>query len=478
MDENGGDQILVTSPKKKVHRFNSGDLLEHMGSVNGVEKPAFAMEDDDDDEYIEESVEDDEETIEELVDEDEEEEDDDSDVVDSDDSDVELLEIDEDNIDVDGDDSHSEFDPLPPPIEIPQALRPAHMREEQKASNYYDDYDEDDSVDTSGDSSDGDDEVAKTLLAAKALKPTTKDDYDFESADDSSTEPSSARVNPKHKAISTTTNKSKPDTFTKTGRINKEAKDYDDDTDSDDSTASPASVAKKETKADKSTNPSDPAHAVRPTTFRGMSFSDGEGDGKGDKRGGKKPSKWEAETTSIYSQNGVSSVSKSHFSKPKETEKRTISEDRPSDTLGKADAQKNVSILRGTSSTQNASIKTNKVAETEKKEKTAVAQDRPEKQSEQQKQVNSAIRAVREETEKLGKNEKADSNSEPKDDGKGPYYSYEELRKKKVAGLDYLNREQYLSPYDFFEVFKVKRTAFETWPKWKKTKAKRAVKMF
>jgi hypothetical protein len=475
MDENGGNQILVTSPKKKVHRFNSGDLLEHMGGVHGTEKPAFAMEDDDDDEYIEESVEDDEETIEELVDEDE-----DSDAVDTDDSDVELLEIDEDDIDVDGEDSHSEFDPLPPPIEIPQALRPAHMREEIKASNYYDDYDEDDSVDTSGDSSDGDDEVAKTLLAAKALKPMTNDDsdYDFESADDSSTEAPSARVNPKHKAIATANNKGKPDTFTKTGRVNKEANDYDDDTDSDDSEASPAPVPKKETKAYKSTNPSDAAHAVRPATFRGMSFSDGEGDGKGDKRGGKKPSKWEAETTSIYSQNGVSNVSKSHFSKPKEPEKRTISEDRPSDTLGKADAQKNASTLRGTSSTRNASIKTNKAAEVEKKEKTTVAQDRQRNQSEQQKQVNSAIRAVREETEKLEKNEKADSNTEPKDDGKGPYHSYDELKKKKVAGLDYLNREQYLSPFDFFEVFKVKRTEFEKWPKWKKTKAKRAVKMF
>ena len=58
------------------------------------------------------------------------------------------------------------------------------------------------------------------------------------------------------------------------------------------------------------------------------------------------------------------------------------------------------------------------------------------------------------------------------------YYDATLLRKKKIPGLDYNNREKYLSPEDFQEIFGMDKESFYQMPKWKQTKAKRANKLF
>ena len=41
----------------------------------------------------------------------------------------------------------------------------------------------------------------------------------------------------------------------------------------------------------------------------------------------------------------------------------------------------------------------------------------------------------------------------PEDDGNGPYYSVDQLRNMSVPGLDYQNREKYMSPADCERLF-------------------------
>jgi len=58
------------------------------------------------------------------------------------------------------------------------------------------------------------------------------------------------------------------------------------------------------------------------------------------------------------------------------------------------------------------------------------------------------------------------------------FYSVDELRNMSVPGLDYKNREIYLSDEDCVALFKVPRDEFLSYPKWKITTAKRKVKLF
>jgi hypothetical protein len=58
------------------------------------------------------------------------------------------------------------------------------------------------------------------------------------------------------------------------------------------------------------------------------------------------------------------------------------------------------------------------------------------------------------------------------------YYTVEQLRKQSIPGLDYKNREKYLSPEDFQAVLGVTKAEFETFPKWKQTNLKRKNKLF
>ena len=145
--------MLVTSPKKKVHKLSGKLVRQFSGDVN-----ALITDDEEDEEYVEEIVEEDteEDSVEEIISSSEEEDDDDEER-DSDDDDVELESIEDDEttgmIDDGTDESGSEFDPLPPPIHIPDALKPPHLRAKEKPQSYYDDYDDDSSIDDDGEGS-------------------------------------------------------------------------------------------------------------------------------------------------------------------------------------------------------------------------------------------------------------------------------------------------------------------------------------
>ena len=60
----------------------------------------------------------------------------------------------------------------------------------------------------------------------------------------------------------------------------------------------------------------------------------------------------------------------------------------------------------------------------------------------------------------------------------GKFYSIDDLRERKIEGLDYTCREQYLSPSDFQQYFKMTKEEFSKLPKWKRDKAKRSLKLF
>lgn len=411
-------------------------------------------DDGDDDEYVEDVVEDtEEEEMEEIISSSEEQDS----YYDEDSDEVELESI-EESEGQDDSTSRSDFDPLPPPIHIPNALKPPHLRDEEKASGLLGD--SDGSTSGADDSSDDDSAydftpkkgaAAKNKTASKATK-FSYDDNDAEDVSSGSDSDSSSSSEEEKKGTTFTVASVK-------GTIDKNADSYDeDDEEEEEKEASKTSVKQEhQSEAKASELMEDPATAIRPTSFRGNSFvSDDDITPETEKRGGKKPSKWEDQPSSIYQQNGVSTVQKSNFTKPTEPEARTISEHRPTGQLGMSDA----STLRDSSTVKNEAINPSPDAGSAEKEKTQTRKSQP---------------VVTKKEEKV---EEDDWNTEPKDDGNGPYYSYEDLRKKKIPGLDYLNREQYLSPYDFMAVFKVKKAEYETWPKWKKTKAKRKVKLF
>lgn len=479
MEDENGNEILVTSPKKKNFKMIDGKLVRQLsGDI------LYCKSDDEDDSYVEEIIDEDTEndsveeiisSSEEEVEEDSDEDDTDDDVDESVDDDVEIESIDDEDdsgaIDDGTDGSGSEFDPLPPPIRIPDALKPPHLRAKPKPSYDDDDFDEDDisSDDDSDDdlSSDGGfgEQKKKSTPTKKAAAPATKksqysydDDDDVElssdSDDDDSSLSSSAKVSK---------NKEKTSIVIE---INKDADDYDEDDDKEEEekleppSKEPELKVEREEPAEQATKiTDDPTTAIRPISFRGNSFSEDDDLPTAGKRGSKKPSKWQQQPSSVYVQNGVSSVKKSTFTKPTLPEPKPISENRPSEVLGQTDTKPASTSVRGATTAKNEPIKQASPPPTPTKEKPRV-------------QRKAILPTKKEEKEE------EDWNTEPKDDGNGPYYSYDELKGKKIPDLDYLNREKYLSPYDFMNLFKVKKSEFETWPKWKQTKAKRKVKLF
>jgi hypothetical protein len=60
----------------------------------------------------------------------------------------------------------------------------------------------------------------------------------------------------------------------------------------------------------------------------------------------------------------------------------------------------------------------------------------------------------------------------------GEYHSLVDIRQRRVEGIDKNYREQYLSPEDFHEVFKMDKEAFMKLPKWKRDKMKRDMHLF
>ena len=63
-------------------------------------------------------------------------------------------------------------------------------------------------------------------------------------------------------------------------------------------------------------------------------------------------------------------------------------------------------------------------------------------------------------------------------DPDGEYYSIKELQERAVPGLDYEHREKYLRANDFKDVLGMTKQEFNSLPKWKQTKAKRAAHLF
>jgi outer membrane biosynthesis protein TonB len=62
--------------------------------------------------------------------------------------------------------------------------------------------------------------------------------------------------------------------------------------------------------------------------------------------------------------------------------------------------------------------------------------------------------------------------------GKQQFYTVEELQTDAIEGLDYANREQYIEPEAFAELFGMTKAEFEAKPNWKKQALKKQHNMF
>ena len=60
----------------------------------------------------------------------------------------------------------------------------------------------------------------------------------------------------------------------------------------------------------------------------------------------------------------------------------------------------------------------------------------------------------------------------------GTFYSLTDIRQNKVPGIDKNNREKYLSPQEFENVFHMSKEEFSKLPKWKRDNMKRDLHMF
>lgn len=58
------------------------------------------------------------------------------------------------------------------------------------------------------------------------------------------------------------------------------------------------------------------------------------------------------------------------------------------------------------------------------------------------------------------------------------FYPAKDLRAKSIPGLDYKNREKYLSAQEFQDIFECTKEEFAAWPQWKKTQVKRKKGLF
>jgi len=70
------------------------------------------------------------------------------------------------------------------------------------------------------------------------------------------------------------------------------------------------------------------------------------------------------------------------------------------------------------------------------------------------------------------------TNSKRNDNHHAVYYSAEDLRNQTIPGLDYTQRETYLSPTEFHSIFGMSRPEFVQLPQWKRTNMKRKQQLF
>jgi hypothetical protein len=73
---------------------------------------------------------------------------------------------------------------------------------------------------------------------------------------------------------------------------------------------------------------------------------------------------------------------------------------------------------------------------------------------------------------------KAETRNSIEESSEGEFYSIDQLKKQSVPGLDYKNREKYLSDTDFQNAFGCTKAEWTGMPGWKKTKAKRSLGLF
>ncbi|KAL7578784.1 hypothetical protein ACA910_016009 [Epithemia clementina (nom. ined.)] len=465
--------------------------------------------------------------------------------------DVQLLEVDDGEI-VEEDVSDSDFESLPPPIHIPDALRPVHMRGDpswdvedrnagmkKKKSIYDDSSSDDDDDDDDDDDTDSKSEATpqkpknnKPLARVQEYNPTLKDD-DSDS-DDSSDDDGSLGDGKGHKkgsngklpssgtgaskngnndssaASTTPTSASTSPSPSTEGNANDEekvsnrsnstpAEHVDSVADASKSDPIPtASDEKKNGAGDKSGSGADASNArvddsspsekperipVRSERLRGTSFDSDNHDGnepvQPTGRGGRKPANEKDENkgegdyagentvrTPIRSERlrGTSFDSDSHDDEDREKRggRRPNAEEEANETTTNGTNNRNGS----NSGAEHAGSSTEwKKAEVPK-----------EKELTHDKHHSPVWHPPKKEEE--NPEPAADESSDEEDDPNGEYYTITELRKKTVPGLDYLNREKYLRAAEFKETLGCKRKVFNTWPKWKQTKAKRAAKLF
>ena len=70
------------------------------------------------------------------------------------------------------------------------------------------------------------------------------------------------------------------------------------------------------------------------------------------------------------------------------------------------------------------------------------------------------------------------SNNETNSEEITQYYSLEDIRQRRVEGIDKNRREQYLSPTDFEKAFGMTKEEFAKLAKWKRDNLKRNLYLF
>uniref|UniRef100_A0A7S2Y8B1 HP domain-containing protein n=1 Tax=Entomoneis paludosa TaxID=265537 RepID=A0A7S2Y8B1_9STRA len=505
IEENNSEEWIGHSPKKKLPGNVSGDNLQMAPSL-------------DDDEDEEGSSGSDSEVVELDDEDDDDESDSEYEEVEVDDDDDETEGIDNEEDETDDDDDASEFEPLPPPIEIPDALKPKNMRgaehSKKKKKGLYDGSSSDDD---SNDTSDFDESDLETPPAKKATsKPSVVDD------DDSDEETSISSVSEVQKKPPVKVAKPAPKPAPKKKEeapVKKVAAKPPPTEDSDSEASDDGAKGTKSRKGRWAANSDDEgavgglspaAKAMRPGAVRGASFDSDDAVAEklrksvDEPRRGKKPVV-ETVTKSIDDEvdeamdhghrvdrfrgesmvdhKGKISIEKKATPPPpppvpeKEPSMRDLTASpTPSPGGSKSDSMNHnsrsnasgrslVGDFADSSSNLNNSArwKPPKKVETETEPK--------------QEQYKGRVWSPPKKKEKKIKNDKKDASDED-DDPNGEYYPLEDMRKMKIPDLDYKNREKYLNAKDFKEAFGVKRDEFFAWPKWKQTKAKRTAKLF
>mmetsp|Transcript_12166 Transcript_12166/g.33745 ORF Transcript_12166/g.33745 Transcript_12166/m.33745 type:complete len:514 (-) Transcript_12166:215-1756(-) len=513
---------MGTVPKKRVpgkvsptSRDLQAPSLDDDDSSSDDDEEVIVMGDEDDEELVSEEEEE-SSSYEEL----EVEDDDDESTVDELADDVDLLEVDDSSDDDDEMGSDSEFEELPPPIDIPKELLPKNLRSSEhshkKKKGLYDGSssdDDSDDTDTSGLAFDDDDIYSPRARAtrnsvdksiATSISEQLVDLSDSDLSDDSSEE--------RRKGRQTKSNNSKKD-------------DKNDSSGDDEEVKRKPRWAAADSDDEFTTGISRAAVSTRPGTFRGTSFDSDDGIAEQlrqaavhQRRGGKKSDAQESPEIPSPKNDDAPAADDSDSSVDGEPKRKprwaaADSDDEFTTGMSRAAVSKRPGTFRGTSfdSDDGMAEQLRLAVRRGGKKSDADENDGNDEEAEEsradrfrgQSERRSGRRPKAEEApapqsptnnnnatvpysgkvwqppkkkEKKVKQKKAESDDE--DDPNGEYYPLDDVRKMTIPDLDYKNREKYLNGKDFKKAFGVRRKEYDTWPKWKQTKAKRTAKLF